>query len=199
MEAILFDIGNVLLFFDHGRACRRVAGLCGLSEAEVRTRMFGSGAVLDYEEGRLTTPAFVAATRDLLGVEVSDDQFHDIWCDIFWENERVVPMVAGLAARYRLVLLSNTNAMHMEFIRQRFGVFEQFHGAALSYEVGHCKPSRAIFESALAQAGVAAEECLYIDDIAEYCGAGRQLGFQAIHYTPTTDLSVELAGVCGSR
>ena len=195
VKAILFDIGNVLLFFDHGIACRRAAALCRRTEQQVRQMMFASRLVQEYEEGRLMSAAFIAGIRDALRLDAADEEIREIWCDIFCGNERVLPLVERLASAYRLVLLSNTNEMHMEFIRERFPALGVFHGAALSYEVGHLKPSRAIFEHAIAQAAAPPSECVYIDDVADYCETGRALGLHAIHYTPDVDLWAELAAL----
>ena len=189
MRAVLFDIGNVLLFFDHGIACRRAAARCGRSPEEVRDMVFASGLEREYDEGRISTGDFIERIRRLLGLRVSDEVIRDIWCDIFRENRPVTELVERLAGSHRLVLLSNTNAMHMAFIRERFPVFRCFHGAALSYEVGHRKPGEAIYAEAIAQAGVPADQCTYVDDVSAYCEAARALGIRSIVYTPDADLS----------
>jgi len=49
------------------------------------------------------------------------------------------------------------------------------------------------FDEAMAQAGVAPSECLYIDDAAEYCEAGRALGLRTVVYTPDVELRALLA------
>ena len=91
--------------------------------------------------------------------------------------------VLALARRYRLVLLSNTNALHFAMIRANYGrLIRHFHDLVLSYEVGAMKPNRKIYDTAVARAGCEPGECFYTDDIAEYIEAARALGIDAVQF-----------------
>ena len=195
MRAILFDIGNVLLFFDHGVACRRAAELCGRSPEEVKQLVFDSGLEREFDEGRIPTEEFIDRVRGLLSLNASNAAITDIWCRIFWPNVPVVRLVECLAETHRLVLVSNTNEMHMSFLRERFPVLRLFQGAALSYQVGHRKPAKEIYEAAMAQAGLPPQDCTHVDDVAEYCEAARALGMESIHYKPDEDLGAAIASL----
>ena len=103
-------------------------------------------------------------------------------------------MLEGLAARYRLVLLSNTNAIHFDMIRETYGdLLRHFHALVLSYEVKAMKPARAIFERAVEAAGCRPEECFYTDDIAAYVEGARSIGIDAVQFESAAQIERDLA------
>src|SRR6185437_8830122 len=85
-------------------------------------------------------------------------------------------MLEGLARNRRLVLLSNTNAIHFEMIRENYPLLRHFHAYVLSYEVGAMKPLPLIYQRAIAAAGCLPEECFFTDDIPDYVEAARAQG-----------------------
>jgi len=91
-------------------------------------------------------------------------------------------MLEGLAARYRLVLLSNTNAIHFPSDPRELPLLRHFHDWILSYEVHAMKPRREIFQAALERCGCRPEECFYTDDIAAYIEAAQRLGIDAVQF-----------------
>jgi putative hydrolase of the HAD superfamily len=108
--------------------------------------------------------------------------------------EILVPesMLENLAARYRLLLLSNTNAIHFESLRETHLMLRHFHHLVLSYEVKAMKPQPEIFHSAIALAECRPEECFYTDDIGEYVEAARKLGIDAVQFQSLDQLQGEL-------
>jgi len=91
-------------------------------------------------------------------------------------------MLEGLAARYKLVLLSNTNAIHFEMIRENYALLRHFHERILSTRAHAMKPRREIFQAALDRCGCPPEQCFYTDDIAAYVEAARRLGIDAVQF-----------------
>jgi putative hydrolase of the HAD superfamily len=89
---------------------------------------------------------------------------------------------------YYLILISNTNELHFDFIRENFKVIELFDDLVLSYRIGYSKPHKEIFREALKRAGSSPEECLYIDDIEGFCKAAEDMGINSIVYRSTEQL-----------
>ena len=100
-------------------------------------------------------------------------------------------MLTGLAAHYRLLLLSNTNAIHFEMLRASHPMLRHFHDLVLSYEVKAMKPRPEIFQAAIERAGCRAEECFYTDDIEAYVRAARSLGIDAVQFESAAQLGRE--------
>ncbi len=89
--------------------------------------------------------------------------------------------------QYRLFLLSNTNALHIPFVRKQMGVsrferfkkcFEKFY---LSHEIRLRKPSKEIFHFVLKENSLRASETLFIDDTKENTEGAGDLGIATWH------------------
>lgn len=186
-RGILIDLGNVLFTFDHHKAAKQVAQVLGTSQDLVKQLFWQLGLVADYENGVLSSDAFLAACLDLADddLEVDTDQLWQAWCDIFQPNQPMLALLPQWAAQgFPMVLVSNTNEAHFKFLQH--GVGDNFGGSfagfALSYELACGKPDQQFYELALAKIGLAATECFYIDDIAAYTQAGSRLGLTTHTY-----------------
>jgi HAD superfamily hydrolase (TIGR01509 family) len=73
-------------------------------------------------------------------------------------------------------LLSNTDRIHVKHLETHFSFVRFFQTRIYSNEVRTSKPSPVIYEAVLTALDVTPAEALYIDDIAEYADAARQLG-----------------------
>ena len=185
IRALVCDLGNVLLHFDHRLVSRRLAlHLPGMQWDEARESAFWP-LVHDFERGRIESAEFLSRSAAVLGTaqSLSSEDFRLLWADIFWPNIPLIELLAGLRERMRLVMLSNTNALHIAFARERFPeVFAVFHETVFSYEEGAAKPEEAVFRTALARAGTQPAETLYLDDIAAYVHVAAALGMHAYQY-----------------
>jgi putative hydrolase of the HAD superfamily len=191
-QAIIFDLGRVLVNFDFQRGYQALEKLCPHAAAEIPRRLAGTDLVERFETGLIEPRAFVAEMSSVLDLDIDYDHFCDIWSSIFTETLVPESMLAGLAARYRLVLLSNTNAIHFEMLRASHPMLRHFHELVLSYEVKAMKPQAEIYRAAIARAGCQPEECFYTDDIWAYVAAARNLGIDAVQFESAAKLEREL-------
>ena len=191
-KAVIFDLGKVLVHFDFKPGYRALEGLCPFSAADIPKRIASTGLVERFETGLVEPLDFFRELSALLCLEVDYDRFCRIWSSIF--SEVLIPesMLQSLAARYRLLLLSNTNALHFEMIRANYPLLRHFHALILSYEVKAMKPHPEIFQAAVDRAGCRPEECFYTDDIADYVAAARRLGIDAVQFRSAGQLQAEL-------
>ncbi len=191
-KAIIFDLGKVLIHFDFKRGYRTLETLCPYPATEIPRRIGATGLVERFETGLIEPRDFVRELCERVDLRVDYDQFCTIWSSIFTDTLVPESMLEGLAARYRLVLLSNTNALHFEMVRANYPLLRHFDELVLSYEVKAMKPQAAIFEAAVARAGCRPEECFYTDDIAEYVEAARRLGIDAVRFESAARLQDEM-------
>ncbi len=192
-RAIVFDLGKVLVHFDFQLGYRALEGRCPYPAAEIRRRLADGGLVERFETGLIEPHDFVRQISEALSLGVNYEEFCAIWSCIFRHTLVPESMLAGLAKRYRLLLLSNTNAIHFESIRRNYPLLRHFHGLVLSYEVKAMKPQPEIYQAALALAGCRPEECFYTDDIEEYVEAARRLGIDAVQFESSQQLQREMA------
>jgi len=191
-RAIIFDLGKVLVHFDFKRGYQALEGLCPHTAADIPRRLAGTGLVERFETGLVEPRDFVDQFTRILDLNVDYDRFCDIWSCIFTDTLIPEPIIEGLAARYRLLLLSNTNAIHFEMIRRNYPLLRHFHSLVLSYEVKAMKPDPAIYRAALDRAGCRPEECFYTDDIGEYVEGARRMGIDAVQFRGADALQQDL-------
>ena len=191
-KAIIFDLGKVLVHFDFKRGYRELEGLCPYPAAEIPARLGATGLVERFETGLIEPRDFVAQISHHLDLRVDYEKFCSIWSCIFCQTLVPESMLQGLAQRYRLLLLSNTNAIHFEMIRQNYPMIRHFHELILSYEVKAMKPSPAIYEAAVARAGCRPEECFFTDDIGAYVEGARRAGIDAVQFRGAEELQAEM-------
>jgi FMN phosphatase YigB (HAD superfamily) len=191
-RAIIFDLGKVLVHFDFKRGYQALEGLCPHLAADIPKRLSPTGLVERFETGLVEPRDFVDELTRILDLQVDYDQFCGIWSCIFMHTLIPEPIIEGLAARYRLVLLSNTNAIHFEMIQRTYPVLRHFHDLVLSYEVKAMKPDPAIYRAAIAAAGCLPEECFYTDDIGEYVEGARKMGIDAVQFRGAEALEQDL-------
>jgi putative hydrolase of the HAD superfamily len=191
-RAIIFDLGRVLVHFDFERAYRELESICPHAAAEIPRRLAGTGLVERFETGLIEPRDFVAELTQILDLNVTFERFCDLFCAIF--TDILVPdsLVEHLATRYRLVLLSNTNAIHFEMIRRTYPILRHFHALVLSHEVKAMKPQPEIYRAAIEKAGCLPEECFYTDDIAAYIEGAQRMGIDAVQFENAEQLQREM-------
>jgi putative hydrolase of the HAD superfamily len=172
-----------------------MAHVAGLSPERVRQVVFESDLEHRYESGQVDDRGFYDAFCQATGTHAGYEQLLIAGSDIFRLNHSLLPVVAQIdAAGYRLGILSNTSPAHWAWVTAgRFGIVNlAFDLAALSYQIGACKPEPKIFAAAAEMADVRPEEIFFVDDMPENVAAARQAGFDAVEYTTTALLAADL-------
>ncbi len=193
IKAILFDLGNVVIPFDFKLAYARMAQHCKCKPEEVPARIRATGLVGPFEKGEIAAEPFVRELSDALNLNITYDEFCSWWGGIFLPETLVSEaLLEGLASRYRLLALSNTNPIHFTMVKNSYPLLRHFHDYVLSYEVGAAKPEARIYREAIARAQCRAEECFFIDDLAVNIEAAREHGMEAAQFTSAGQLEAEL-------
>jgi FMN phosphatase YigB (HAD superfamily) len=191
-RAILFDLGRVLVNFDFQHVYRKLELICPHPAAEIPRRLAESRLAERYETGLIESRDFHAELTKILRFNVEFDAFCALFCEIFTEILVPESLVERLATRYRLVLLSNTNAIHFAMVRQTYPILRHFHDFCLSYEVKAMKPDPAIYRAAVEKARCLPEECFYTDDIAAYVEGAQRFGIDAVQFESAEQLQREM-------
>ena len=194
IKALLFDLGDVIVGLDFARAYRATAKLSPYRSDEIPDIIRQADLASPYERGELSSEVFHRRFCDALDMDVSFGRFRQLWGDMFEPKPLLDDrFLGGLAANYRLVLLSNTNELHFEFIREHYTVLRHFEEFVLSYQVGVMKPAPEIYLEAVRQAGCEPHECFYIDDKPVNVEAGARLGLHAVVFENSGQLRTSLA------
>jgi putative hydrolase of the HAD superfamily len=193
IKTVIFDLGKVLIPFDFTRGYRALENHCGHAAAEIPKRIAATGLVTDFESGLIEPKDFVAELTRLLELRVTYDQFCDIWSSIFLPDPLVPEsLLAAISQRYRMLVLSNTNAIHFDLVRRNYPWLRHFDDLILSYEVKAMKPSPAIYRAAIERAQCEPGECFFTDDIADYVEGARREGIDAVQFQDCAQLERDL-------
>ena len=183
IKALIFDLGGVIVPFDFRRGYALMQERCSIPAEEIPKRIGGTDLVRRFETGEVGSREFVGELCGVLGTDLNYDEFCRIWYSIFLPHTLIDDeMIAALAERYRLVLLSNTNQIHFEMLDEGYPILRHFKRRVLSYKVGAMKPSPVIYEAAIAEAGCKPGECFFTDDVEPYVEGARQAGIDAVQF-----------------
>lgn len=193
IQAVVFDFGRVICDFDINLFVQRAAPYSLKTSAELQDLMRDSlSLAARHETGQLSSEEFYREICRIAKLTMTKEQFVRAYTEIFTPIPTTFELLRRLKGRYRLALLSNTGELHFQFSIRTVEIFGLFEAVTLSYEVGAMKPDRRIYEDVLKKLALPATACVYIDDIPEYVEAGRALGFRAIRYTTSDQLSRDL-------
>ena len=192
-KAVVFDLGKVLVPFDFKIGYRALEGACPYGAEEIRRRIAQSGLVAPFETGLIEPLDFFAKLSATLDLTLDYAGFCRAWSSIFFGQLIADPVLESLGTRYRLLLLSNTNAIHWQMIREKYRMVAYFHDCVLSFEERAMKPDPAIYRALVARAGCRPEECFFTDDIALNVEGARREGIDAVQFESPAQLQGEMA------
>ena len=194
-KVLLFDLGRVLVDFDHLRAAQRISAFCAKTPRKIYDLFFESPATIDFEAGRITPEDFYLQVKQMLDLKLSYASFEPIWNDIFFlsaKNRSVFGLVNTLRANYKTAMLSNINILHYEYLRKNYPVFGAFDEIFLSFQLGLIKPDKEIYNLVIRKLGVNAQEIFYTDDRPELVESAKTLGYRGCVFTNFAQLAGDL-------
>lgn len=197
IRAALFDLGKVLVDFDWPLSVERMAREFGMADGhDVGAWLQQRGGECElYGRGQLDDAAFLTALQRRFDpqLRVSKARLRELWCDMFEPIPGAFAIVETLRPSLHVGLLSNTNAMHFEWLDSKFQLRQRFASLTLSHEVHACKPEPQIYAQALRAARCQPQEAIFVDDLPENVEAARELGLHGIVFVSVPELRQELA------
>jgi FMN phosphatase YigB (HAD superfamily) len=196
-DALLFDLGRVVLDIDFGKALACWAGHAGCAPADLAARFVREEAYQHHEIGKIEDAAYFESLRASLGIGISDAQFLEGWNAIFTgEMPGIAPLLKRAAGRLPLYAFSNTNRPHVEYFSQHYAdVLSHFRKIYLSSTIGLRKPDAAAYDHVVQAIGVPASRIVFFDDSADNIAGARARGLTAVHVTAPDDVAKALAAL----
>jgi len=200
IQAILSDIGKVVVPFDNAKTFAAFARITGCSPAEAERAFFGEGRGLvllnKYERGEISTTEYQKIIISRLNVtkrmQPTEEEFYAAYADVF-EYPQEVPDEWRRLSRKGLALVAVSNICEM---RHRWladaKVFDDYDALILSYKEGLRKPSAELMVRALDRIGCRAEDALFVDDIAENLAPAMKLKINVHHFVDAPGLFAHL-------
>lgn len=188
IKTLLFDFGDVFINLNKQGAMQNALDLFKLKEFSEEMIAFNSF----YEQGLISTDEFLEFYQENFS-DLTSDQILDAWQHILKDfPPHRLEFIKQLAAdkKYNLILLSNTNELHINWIKDNVSFYEDFKNCFdafyLSHEIHLRKPNSDIYESVLNEHQLKASEVLFVDDTEENILAASKLGIHTWHLDPNS-------------
>jgi putative hydrolase of the HAD superfamily len=193
-DALLFDIGRVVINIDFGKALACWAGHAGCDVAELASRFVPDESYRQHETGKLSDAEYFAALRASLGIGITDAQFLEGWNAIFTgEMPDIANQLARAAKRLPLYAFSNTNPAHVAHFPSLYAdVLKHFREVFVSSTIGLRKPDAEAYHHVVQAIGVPASRIVFFDDVAENVEGARAVGIHAVQVRSSADIAEAL-------
>ena len=198
LKTVIFDIGNVLFFFDLEKMIRQIGACCGIAPQELKDLFFNQKVQHAYESGQLETEDVHRMLQAHGSRSFTLEEWSHAACDIFTPNTAIWSVVKALKQQgIRLLLLSNTSHVHYTHLHSAYPILPLFDGRILSYEAGASKPDPRIFQKAIEEIQCPLDQCFYTDDIPVFIQAARASGIdsEVFQDVPTLEQHLRQRGV----
>ena len=180
IEALIFDIGNVLVPFDW-KPAENLFRLYSDHFSDDAEKAFRE-LIRRLDLGELTGEEFASLGMRTIGFKRSATEFVAIWNSIFNDNPPMARVVLGLKKRFPLFLISNISDLHHAYLTEKYGVFQHFLDGVYSYRAKCAKPDRRIFEMGVTQFGVNPEKTVFVDDLTANVESASRVGLRSVQY-----------------
>ena len=192
---VYFDLGKVLVHFEHQIAVDQLALLCDRPKERVRQVVFESELQNRYETGLVSGTEFAVEVNAALGSDLSTNDILEAVSAIFEPNHSIVAAIDLVkASGVPMGILSNTCEAHWRWIIDKqwpmFGPW--WSQTVLSYEIQGMKPGSKIYEVCEQRAGCRGRNIFFTDDREDNIAAARQRGWSTHHFTTTDNLVASL-------
>lgn len=194
IKAAIFDLGGVIIDISLERIPRRLAELSGVSFISATAALLQDDLHKKHEIGDAGIEDLHRHVVKRIGKPLSLKDFEDGWNSLFLGViDGIEPLLAGLAGKLRLVILSNTNDCHARRWRADYApVLRHFEREFLSHEIKLRKPQPEAYTHVLDYLKLAPAEIVFIDDSRTNVKAAEQLGLAGIHAKSASQIAKEL-------
>jgi putative hydrolase of the HAD superfamily len=189
IKTIIFDFGNVFIDLDIEGATKNTFQALNIDSLSEEMMAFNSF----YEQGLITTNEFIGFYKDNFA-NLTRKELVDNWNYMlrsFPEHRLNFLKELKATSKYKLILLSNTNELHINWVKEHVLFYEEFKNCFdafyLSHEIHLRKPDKAIFEFVLNENNIIATECIFIDDNKDNIEAANSLNFKTWHINPENE------------
>lgn len=193
IKTIIFDFGDVFINLDKPATLRELRKLNIESLPEDLLKMNEK-----YEMGLVSTEAFLTSYVNTFSSR-NNQEIKAAWNAILMDFPKYrFQFIKKLSEEknFQLILLSNTNEIHIDWIKGTIPFFEDFKNCFdafyLSHEINLRKPNSDIFDYVLKRHQLKPEECLFIDDTTENTEAAAKLGIHVWNLEPTREDIIDL-------
>jgi len=193
-QAMIFDCGGVIFHCSFDNAFKHWAAVTRRDVDEIKSKFDFDDRFQEFERGEISSGLFRQITMDKLELKMSDEEFDAGWNSIYIE---LVPgieqLLHVLTSMYRIVALTNTNAIHAHMWRILCSsVLKHFEKVFSSHEIGARKPEKKAYETVLNYLGLNPQNTIFFDDNPEFVQAAAAMNITSIQVTSFKQMTDEM-------
>lgn len=183
-KAVVFDVGRVLVHWNPAVVLASVQAISRVDAPALKALMQAVNHRLGT--GEVDGPAFHRHLIEQAGTSTDWAEFYAAYCRGLCRNEEMLAFAREVQRRgHKVGVISNTNAVHVQWLRQEVPEFGAFDAVLFSSEVGLLKPDPAIYHLVLDRLQTSAHQAIFVDDIAANVAAAEALGMAGVvHVEP---------------
>ena len=191
IQNIIFDLGGVIYDIDYTKTTQAFVELGANPQAVYYSQSNQTNIFNQLECGEISSNDFVLFLKKHLADDVSQDAILEAWnAMLIGQPFYRIEMLISLKQKFKLVLLSNTNEIHINAINQElenkfntpnYNAF--FDRVFLSHEIKMRKPHIETFQYVLNSMNLNPEETLFIDDSIQHIEGAKSAGICTFHHT----------------
>ena len=196
ITTLIFDLGGVIVNLDWDLCVNNFKKISVNNMDSLISTTLQKGFILEYERGEISSDDFRREVRKYSSERVSDSEINHAWTSLLVDvPEEKLRLLLELKKKYRIFMLSNTNELSFEYCRDTFfsqnghQIEDYFDKCYLSYTMKMNKPEPDIFEALLKDAGLRAEECLFLDDGIHNIKTASELNFNTEYIEPYSSVT----------
>ena len=191
IEALLFDLGGVVIDIDIERMLQHWLPYSALDLAQMRERLYPDDAYRRHELGDLDGPAYMKHLAEVFELTADTASVAAGWNAMLANQiDQTLDLVEAVNDRIPCHVFSNTSALHHRVWAHRFPrIHRLFDRLFLSFEIGMRKPEPAAFAAVTQAIGVEPESILFFDDLAENVAGARAAGLRATQVRSPADVA----------
>jgi len=196
VEVVFFDFGGVLVEEGFRQGLMDIGQRNGIDPEKFLQIAFDLAFTEGFVTGRLDEKEFWHILRSKTGVAGSHEVFRDAVLSGFEMRDWMIDLVKKLKeSKVRTAILSDQTPWLDEMDR-KYNFFQWFERVFNSYYIGMSKREPALFDYALSEMGVRAEQALFVDDNQGNIERAQQKGLHTIHYQNRKDFEEDFFSFC---
>jgi glucose-1-phosphatase len=182
IKAIIFDLGKVVFDLSFERVFESWAVSSGMDVAVIKDKFLFDEVFEKFERNEISPGQFRSLISHRLGMQLTDEEFDKGWCNLYLDPyEGVDNLLKNLKQNYKLVALTNTNAIHNAIWRDKYAEqLQHFEEIFSSHELGVRKPEDRIYKIVMDYLNLLPEQTLFLDDNIDNVNGAAYMGIISI-------------------
>ncbi|MHA1560443.1 MAG: HAD-IA family hydrolase [Alphaproteobacteria bacterium] len=184
IAGVVFDVGRVLARVSYDAIAERLSSHSPMSSGEIRDALVGGDLEQESESGKYDSREYFRLVKEQINgaADWTYDQFvseFSVGLEMTKEGEDALRFASEHA---RVFLMSNTSYLHARWMYDQEVLATLPEQHFFSFREGIMKPDPRLWSVFFARTGLAAEQCLFIDDRPENCAGAEELGVRVANF-----------------